>query len=75
MTMGPGARRRIPLGPKTRPPDGLPCPGRPRKMGLYGFGGGADGQGRSGKALQGVHVPFLSWIAAGGTRCIHQVRE
>ena len=29
----------------------------------------------TGKTPQGVHVPFLSWIAAGGTRCIHQVRE
>ena len=36
---------------------------------------GPDGRGKSGKAPQGVHVPFLSWIAAGGTRCIHQVRE
>ena len=35
-------------------------------------GGRAGKQGRP----QGVvHVPFLSWIAAGGTRCIHQVRE
>lgn len=49
MTMGPGARHRIPLGPKTRPPDGLPCPDRPRKMGLYGFDGGADGQEDRGK--------------------------
>lgn len=49
MTMGPGARRRIPIGT-----------GR---------------AGKTVKAPQGVHVPFLSWIAAGGTRCIHQVRE
>ena len=36
--------------------------------------------GRTGREKRGrpqgiVHVPFLSWIAAGGTRCIHQVRE
>ena len=36
--------------------------------------GGTDGQGKRGRP-QGVHVPFPSWIAAGGTRCIHQVRE
>ena len=45
---------------------GPACPARARRR-----DGRAGKQGRP----QGVHVPFLSWIAAGGTRCIHQVRE
>lgn len=67
-------RDRGALGTGARPPDGPPRPDGPRKTGLHGSGGGAGRAGKRGRP-QSVHVPFPSWIAAGGTRCIHQVRE
>ena len=36
---------------------------------------GRTGREKRGRRRSVVHVPFLSWIAVGGTRCIHQVRE
>ena len=62
---------RFPPVEPPRAPGGSSFP--PRTRGRAGRRGGRAG--KTGKTPQGVHVPFLSWIAAGGTRCIHQVRE
>ena len=53
---GPGARRRIPSGPGTCPPDG------PRRTGPYGPGGGADGQGNR----EGHRASSLVYIGEDG---------
>ena len=69
-----------PLSHDTVPPGRAPwAPGGflffpPRTHVRTGPMAGRTGR-ETGKTPQGVHVPFLSWIAAGGTRCIHQVRE
>ena len=57
-------------------PAGRPAaPGRAAENGAIRVRRRGGRAGKTRKAPQAVHVPFLSWIAAGGTRCIHQVRE
>lgn len=75
MTTGPGARHRIPIGAGDVPAGRPAAPGRAAENGAIRARRRGGRAGETGKAPQGVHVPFLSWIDAGGTRCIHQVRE
>lgn len=75
MTTGPGARRRLPVGAGGAPAGRPAAPGQAAENGAIRV----RRRGRTGREDRGrpqsVHVPFPSWIAAGGTRCIHQVRE